>query len=149
MATLNLDQARWIEIQFWFIINDILNLKGDLMAIFTTIEYLVIIKPYDIESVKHLAMTMINNPHSKPLKIEIVSLGHKFKAPIKQIKKRTKANNKKLYTRIAKNNADPAQFYPKFGVTDIEHMLDFIDAFTCYQNLGIYGRGQLHANLYN
>ena len=132
-----LAQGRWIEIQFYYICSDILNLRNNIMDVMDIIDSLAFVGNYNAEQTKQLANEILSTIRFKPTREEFCLISREFGVPINSIKARTGIHNKTLYEMFEKNKQDPRFFYPKLTEHKVQVAEQFVIIFNNFKKVGL------------
>jgi len=127
-----LTEARWLEIQFYYICIDVLNLRNDMMDVMDFIDNLRLFGDYDVETLKQTAQIIITSQHHKPRREEFCVMAQIFEVPIRTIKRVTNMHNKTYYALKHTEGQNPRMFYPRCTAEQREGIANFL---TCFEKL--------------
>jgi hypothetical protein len=133
----DLTEQRYIELQFYYICVDILNIRNNLMDVMDIIDAFAIFNTYQPEVLKTIAQEVVTSVRYRPSNEEFILLCHKNRVPIKHIKLRTKLANRTLYNLIEADNKDPRLFYPRLPPNKIEIITKFVTIFNNMRKVGL------------
>ena len=132
-----MNEDRYYELMFFYILIDLLNIRKELNDVYDTIEFMNLWNEYEPELVKQVAQIMLTDPWVKPTREEFLVLTHKKKVPIKHIKKRTGLCNKKIYSVLNAEKDDPRAFYKRLSNNQIAIIKPFVDRFNKFKGVGL------------
>ena len=129
---------RWAEVQFYYIINDILKIRNNIMDVMQNIDYLSGIGKYNPEAVKEYAQEILSSPRVRPIKEETILLCRLNNIPVKIIKQKFKIHFQTLYKLFDKQEKDPMVFFPRFSDVQNEQIQLYINAFNTIKGVGLH-----------
>lgn len=128
---------RWAEVQFYYIIIDILQLRNNILDVMQNIDYLSGLGKYNAEAVKEYAQEIIASPRTRPTKEEAILLCRTHDVPIKTIRQRFTIHLKTLYNLFNTYSEEQFTFYPRFSEKQNEQIQLYVDAVNKLKGVGI------------
>jgi hypothetical protein len=132
------EKARWTEVQFYLIVQDLFNLNHKIQDVMDTIDNLSYLVNYNSTLLKSFANEALVTMRIKPYKEEMYTLAYKAGIPVKDIKQKFGIYNKTLYGILDKNDLDPFYIYPKSSKQKQEQAELFIKAINIIKGVGIW-----------
>lgn len=133
-----LTQARWTELQFYYICTDLLSLRNNMLDVMDMIDNLTIFGNYNPEQLKMLAQEMIASIRCRPSKEEFCILCHLNKVPVTKIKEKIpKLHNKTYYAILEEHEKNPRMFYPRLRPEQLTLIIPFVEAFNKFKGVGL------------
>ena len=132
------EQARWVEVQFYVIVQDLFNLHHSIQDVMDTIDNLTYLENYNPTLLKSFANETLVTMRIKPSKEEMCILAYRAGIPPKNIKEKFKMYNKTLYRILDRNDLGPYYIYPKSSKKKQDQAELFIKAFNTLKGVGIW-----------
>ena len=129
--------ARWIELRFYYICSDLLDLRKDMMDIMNVFQLVSLFGPFEELRLEQLAHEIVASLRFRPSKEEFVVLAKMNNMPIQQIIVRSGLCRRSIYKILQDEAKDPRAFYPRFGAVQIEYIEQFIQAFEKFKQVGV------------
>ena len=104
---------RWCEIQFYHMVNTIINKEKGTSKIDNLFNFLSIYAPYNPSDLKEAFRIMATNHSMLPGRNEVAVLAYTFKHKMKSTIKLIRMTNKTYYGILEKHFDDPMGIYPK------------------------------------
>lgn len=130
-------EQRWIEIQFYYLLKDLLAMTQDIFKTLDWIDALAISNAYNPTYVKQYAMEFLQTPWVQPSKEEVVVLGHNNGMPIATIKRWTGLHNKTFYNILKRSEEEPPLFIPRYKAEQVNEIRNFLTFFEKLRRLGV------------
>lgn len=130
-------EERWIELQFYYLCIDILNLRGNIADIMDFIDGMSYLGSYSPLIIKQIANEVIHSPYIRPSKDEFILLCRLNKLTIEYIRKRTKTCNREIYDLWNQHKDDLPYFRPRLQPDQIHNLKQFLEFLHTMKGWGI------------
>lgn len=130
-------EYRWIEIQFYYICQDLLALNQNILDVLDFIQYSDNITPFNANIVSECAQRILTQPIFRPTREEIIVLGAQAKVKMIDIKRRIGINNRDYYLIFDTAMQDPPYFYPRFTHAELDEINIFVKFANKFKEVGI------------
>ena len=131
-------EARWLEVQFFYLCKEVVEIRNNLMDIMDLIDALAIFGTYSPEQLKQIAQEVLTFPNIAPMKDEFCLLCHKNKVSIETIRKKMKTSNNKIYWLLKAESKEPRIFYPRLHTSKVQAIEKFLETYNRLRNLGVF-----------
>lgn len=124
-------KRRWIEIQFYFILKDLIEFCRGFPQALNWIETIRINDAYNPDVIKQTATVLIQVPWAAPSRGEVIGVSSHFKYPVRAVKRWLGIYNQQYYALVERTREDQYIYIPKFNAEqdkEIERFVDFIKA---------------------
>ena len=129
--------ARWIELRFYYICSDLLDLRKDMSDVMNVFQLVSLFGPFEELRLEQLAHEIVASLRFRPTKEEFVILARRNNVPVQDIITRAGLCRRTIYKILAEEEKDPRAFYPRFGAVQIEYIEQFIAAFEKFRKVGV------------
>lgn len=131
-------ELRWLEIQFYFVCKDLLQINNNLMDVLDYIDTIAFFdKEYNTQVLKLTAQEILSVPRYKPTTEEFCLICRHFNVPVKRIKEKLHIHNRTLYNLFETNTHDERIFYPKLRKEQHTAINTFINIINKIKGVGI------------
>lgn len=130
-------EQRWIELQFFFICEDILKFRNDIMDVMDIIDNLSGIGNYTPDYIKQIAQEVLTSRRYRPTQEEFILICRRQGMDIHQIKVKAKASIRKIYKTFNEDKVNPRYFFPRLNESQIKIIAQFVEFFYKFKGVGI------------
>lgn len=132
-----MNENRWIEIQFYFICQDIYGLNNEFFDLIDYIQFANNLSKLDVNIISEAAQRVLTFPSHKPTREEIIILGALAGVNMKDIKRYVSINNRDYYKIINNARKNPPYFYTRLGPEEIEEAKKLVNFHNKFKEVGI------------
>lgn len=132
-----MNEDRWIEIQFYFICQDLYKINNEFLDIIDYIQFANNLSKFNINVVSEAAQRVLTFPSHKPTREEIIISGAFAEAKMVDIKKYVSINNRDYYKIVDNARKNPPYFYTRLGPEEIEEVKKFVEFHYKIKEVGI------------
>lgn len=127
--------ARWVEVQVWYICQNIMSKHSNIMELMNLIDGLAGYGEYPAEAVKVIVNELITSRRYAPSDEERILLMYLAKVPTNFIKRKTGKSGKSLYKLVHEHETNPRAFYPRLAKEQIIILEKFLDTIKSLKGL--------------
>lgn len=132
-----MNENRWIEIQFYFICQDLYSINNEFFDLVDYIQFINNLCKFDINIVTEAAQRVLTFPSHRPTREEIIILGALAGMKMIDIKKYAPIHNRDYYRIIENARKNPPYFYTRLGPEEIEEVKKFVEFHYKIKEVGI------------
>ena len=132
-----LHNQRWIEIQFYYLIRDIMASYKDLIQTLDFIEAFAILGHITPNAIKRAALEMLQAYWMKPSNGETAVLAHANKVTQKKIANWTGLHKRTIYNILETEEKLERIYLPHFKPEELEEIKKFLNFFEKLRRLGV------------
>lgn len=132
-----MNEDRWIEIQFYFICQDLYKINNEFFDVVDYIQFANNLSKFDINVVSEAAQRVLTFPSHRPTREEIIISGALANVSMRRIKKYVSINNRDYYKIIENTRNNPPYFYTRLAPNEIKEVKIFIEFHNKFKEVGI------------
>lgn len=132
-----MNENRWIEVQFYFICQDLYGLNNEFFDLVDYIQFANNLSKFNINTVTEAAQRVLTFPSHRPSREEIIILGALAGVKMVDIKRYVQVHNRDYYRIVDNARKNPPYFYTRLGPEEIEEVTKFVNFHNKFKEVGI------------